>query len=77
MSIGFELGLASPCIFNHPGRGLVSSVHGDDFTTVGSKTQLDWFETTLASHYELRKGGRLGPGDQDAKEGTVLSRVIR
>ena len=77
VAMGFEQGLASPCVFSHRERGLVTSVHGDDFTTVGAKFQLDWFEATLASYYELRKGGRLGPGPQDAKEGTVLNRVIR
>ena len=76
-AMGFEQGLASPCVFYHRERGLVSSVHGDDFTTGGPKFQLDWFEATLASYYELRKGGRLGPAPDDAKEGTVLNRVIR
>ena len=26
--------------------------------------------------YELRKGGRIGPGEHDDKEGRVLSRVV-
>ena len=31
----------------------------------------------LESRYELKKGGRLGPGPNDAKEITVLNRVLR
>ena len=31
----------------------------------------------MENKYELRKGGRLGPGKDDAKEILVLSRVIR
>ena len=58
-------------------RGLATGVHGDDFTTTGPKCDLDWFEDKLEAKYELKKGGRLGPGPDDAKELTVLNRVIR
>mgnify|MGYP000400045265 CR=1 FL=1 len=76
-SIGFEQGKASPCVFVHKARNLATSVHGDDFTTVGPKAELDWLETQLEGKYELRKGGRLGPGKDDAKEILVLNRAIR
>ena len=49
----------------------------DDFTTVGSKRELDKFEDELEAKYELKKGGCLGPGPNDCKELTVLNRVIR
>ena len=64
-------------VFFHPGRRLVTSVHGDDLTTAGPKQSLDWYEAELSNAYELSTGGRLGPGDTDCKEGTVLNRVIR
>ena len=60
--LGFKQGAASPCVFVHPERRLTCSVHGDDFTTGGPKNQLDWFEKALEDHYELKRGGRLGPG---------------
>ena len=75
--IGFRQGVASPCIFVHEARGIACSVHGDDFTSTGEKRELDWLEAKLESKYELRKGGRLGPGNEDAKELTVLNRVLR
>ena len=73
----FTQGSASPCRFVHEFRGLACSVHGDDFTSTGPKNELDWLEAQLKDKHELRKGGRLGPGDEDAKELTVLNRVLR
>ena len=67
----------SPCLFHHPKRSLVCSVHGDDFTTAGAKPDLDWFEKELEAWYELRKGGRDGLGERDDKEGRVLNRDVR
>ena len=77
VGLGFVQGLASPCMFHHPEKGLVTSVHGDDFTTAGPKDALDWFDAALQGKYELSKGGRLGPGPKDDKQGLVLNRVIR
>ena len=73
----FRQGISSPCVFRHSTRQLIVTVHGDDFTSVGAKRDLDWFETAMEEHYELTKQPRLGPAPQDAKEATVLNRVIR
>ena len=77
INMGFVQGVACPCVFWHKARSLVCSVHGDDFTTAGGKSDLDWFEGELESKYELRKGGRIGPGEHDDKEGRVLNRIVR
>ena len=77
VDMGFTQGAASPCVFSHPDRGIMASVHGDDFTPAGPKRQLDWFERSMKERYELTVGGRLGPGPNDDKEATVLNRVIR
>ena len=74
---GFIQGIASPCVFHHPARNIVCSVHGDDFTAAGPKPELDWFEATMKKPYELTAGGRFGPGPIDDKETIVLRRVIR
>ena len=76
-TLGFEVGDASACVFYHKARGLRCSVHGDDLTTVGEKRHLDWFRRELEKLYELKEAARLGPGDADAKEATVLNRVVR
>ena len=39
--------------------------------------ELDWLLGQLEGKYELRKGGRLGPGVHDAKEPAVLNCVLR
>ena len=48
-SIGFRQGTASPCCFVHSGKGIATSVHGDDFTSAGPKCELDWLEAQLRS----------------------------
>ena len=58
--LGFVQGEACPCLFVCAERELALSVHGDDFTTVGPKCELDVFEQQLESKYELKRGGRLG-----------------
>ena len=76
-TLKFAQGASSPCVFRHTARQMVMSVHGDDFTTVGPKSDLDWLENEMQRHYELTIQPRLGPGDDDAKEAIVLNRVIR
>ena len=76
-SMGFVKGVASPCVFRHQERDIVTSVYGDDFTTTGSCENLNWFKEKLEERYELNELARLGPGDSDDKEGRVLKRVVR
>ena len=59
--LGFEVVDASACVFYHSARELRCSVHGDDITTVGSKTNLDWLKVELEKFYELKEAHRLGP----------------
>ena len=77
IDLGFTQGLACLCILYHAERQLYSTIHGDDFTTAGAKSDSDWFGPALAEYYELTKGGRLGPGEHDSKQGVILNRVIR
>ena len=75
--LGFTRGQSSACVFLHQDKKLICSVHGDDFTTVGCKRDLDWFKQQLEEKYELKESARLGAGAQDAKEGRVLNRIVR
>ena len=77
VEMGFDQGIASPCVFHHRSRGIIVSVHGDDFTSSGPKCELDWFEAQMKKRYELTVGGRLDPGDKDDKEATILNRAVR
>ncbi len=44
---------------------------------VGSKNEIDWFETTMEERYAITKRGRLGSDSKDDKELTLLNRVVR
>ena len=75
--LGFAKGNASACVFRHAERGVTTSVYGDDFTTTGAKTDLDWFRDELKKKYELTEPARLGSGDGDDKEARILNRIVR
>ena len=75
--IGFEQGAASPCVFVHRARNIATFVRGDDFISCALTRQLDRPEATLEKKYELKRGGRLGPGPEDSREIMVLNRVLR
>ena len=77
VSLGFRQGEACPNVFHHSGRRVVTSVHGDDFTTSGPADALDWFEEAVKEKYEATIGPRVGPGPHDEKEGRVLNRIVR
>ena len=50
---------------------------GDDFAVSGPYSALNWFEPQMKSKYELKVGGRLGPCPNDAKEISMLNRIVR
>jgi hypothetical protein len=77
VSLGFSQGMSCPNVFHHKARGIVCSVHGDDFTSCGSKPSLDWLEESIGASYEITIGPRLGPGPDDSKEARILNRVVR
>jgi hypothetical protein len=71
--IGFTRGVGHPSVYHHLERGLVTLVHGDDYTTAGNIKDLRWFKQRLEEAYEI-KTQIIGP-DGD-KIGQVLDRVI-
>ena len=77
-SLGFVVGMASPCNFHHPTRNISTSVHGDDFTSTGPEASLRWLDSQLRTAYEL-KTNYLGPHETRGhqKEVRVLNRVIQ
>ena len=74
--MGFQSGIASPCCFFHPARNLHLVVHGDDFTTMGCKADLDWMEVELAKHFELKIRGRLGENCDGPQQIRILNRIV-
>ena len=74
----FRQGASSPCIFWHPVRDLRTTVHGDNFSTLGTRLDLDWFEKQLAKEFTIKVEGILGPpGDPDVvHEIITLNRLL-
>ena len=74
--LGFTSGAASPCVFFNKDRNITIVVHGDDFNALGVAAELDWYETELAKHFEIKIRGRMGPGG-DCTEIKILNRILR
>ena len=55
--LGFVRGDASACVVIHRERRLASSVHGDDFTSLGARKELDIVEETCAAQFEIKIRG--------------------
>ena len=77
IDFGFAQGTYSACVCTHTERQIMVSVHGDDKTSSGARSQLQWPESQLRSKYELAVGSQLVPGKEDDHEGVVLNRVVR
>jgi hypothetical protein len=74
--IGFETGRSSPCIFNHTTRGIKAVVHGDDFTLLGHREDLDWYKKMMETKFEIKYKGRMGPREEDIKSVRILNRIV-
>ena len=75
-AIGFTTGAASPCCFYHKTRDISVVVHGDDFTALGTDADLDFYETKLAEHFELKIRGRIGEGCSGPNKIRILNRCV-
>ena len=53
------------------------AIHGDDFTTSGSDSNLSWYEETLGKRFELKIRGRIGVGCPGDNEIRILNRIVR
>ena len=51
------------------------AIHGDEFTLVGHKKELDWFRSKLNDRYTVNFFGGLAPGNEDAKIILILNRI--
>ena len=70
-------GFGLPDGVQHKAKNIRTSVHGDDFTSCGPKTSLDWLEQAIGEKYEIMVGPRLGPRPNIAKKGRAINRITR
>ena len=60
----------------HEKKNLRVFVHGDDFVSLGSETEIKWLHEKMASIYEVKVRGVVGPEDGDLKHMRILNRFI-
>ena len=64
-------------VLYHESRDIRLVVHGDDFTALGRREDLIWYETELARSFEIKVRGHLGEGKECVDEMKILNRVVR
>ena len=75
--VGFRWGLATPVSFYHEEKDVTLVVHGDDFTFAGDNDSLWWVKELISKCYVVKVRARLGPGDRDDKQATLLGGIVR
>ena len=75
LKIGFQQGVASPCVFYHKEKGIRTFVHGDEYVSIGMPEEFKWMREQLERKYQV-KTQTLGLGKDDVQELKVLNRVI-
>ena len=69
-------GQSSLCDFWSEVRELRCVVHGDDFTALAGKQELDWFWIEISKKFQSKRRGRIGPKDADLKEIRILNGIV-
>ena len=58
---GIPAWAVQPMLYYHPQRNLRTFLHGDDFATVGTRPEVQWFKSALEKRFEI-KTQCVGPG---------------
>ena len=66
----------SMCETEVPERQISIVVHGDDLTALGVDHDLDWYESELAKHFELKIRGRIDVGCEGPNKIKILNRCV-
>lgn len=73
---GIISGTASPCVFMHSEKKVWRTAHGDDFTILGSDTDLNLFEDMIKDEFEVKARGRPGRSEEYDKSIMVLNGIV-
>ena len=57
-------------------RKLRAVVHGDDFTVLGNRDELQWYKRKVMEKFDIKDRGMVGPDDGDMKSIRILNRMI-
>ncbi len=74
--IGGESGKYNVSTYYCKERDLKIMVHGDDVVTQGEVEDLKWLKKVLEERFEV-KTAIIGSGEDEAREGRILNRIIR
>jgi hypothetical protein len=69
---GFTAAISCACMFYHYQKDISVFVHGDDFVSAGSDTNLKWFKKVLEGKFEITSN-IVGHGSEDSKNVKILN----
>ena len=80
---GFFRGQYNPCLDYHKQRNLRTFLHWDDFATVGSRSEVQWFKDSLEKRFEIKTqcvgfqpARQSGAGEASTGRGLASSSVV-
>ena len=78
LALGFLQAKSNACLHFHEERNIRIEVHGDDFTGVGPKSELEWFAAELKKSWTVDLRGILGlPSMANVAHSiTILNRLV-
>ena len=76
VDVGFKVGQASPCTFEHERNEIMCFVHGDDFVASEEHNSIVWMKEQMEVKYKITTT-IIGEDPELAKEGRILNRIIR
>ena len=75
-TLGFKSSAAFPNIYYHEARDICTLVHGDDYASSASESNLKWLKKNLEERFEI-KTTVIGHEKSDEHECKFLNRIVR
>ncbi len=78
-TIGYKVGVFSPCFYFHPVTRVIVFCHGDDFVVPGTRSDQKACMESLSKHCLVKHIATMGPNPEmgDSREVRILNRIIR
>ena len=76
VAVGYEQGKSAPTVFANVEKNIEGVVHGDDFTFLGFEEDLVDLASKMASWFEIKVRGIVGPEAKDMNTITILNRTL-
>ena len=72
IKLGFMQASSNSCLYFHKEKQIRIEVHGDDFTGVGPKSELQWFADALKAYWTIDVRGILGPPSMQGVDHSIV-----